>query len=520
MRSKETPRTEKISVRFSPPQAEIGDNGASMAPTRTGRAQRPVGPVVTRAAAVAALIVSAVTLVFPARDVQANGRFPSALFLTFGTGERSRSMALATTFGVLTSGDGGKSWRFACEEAVGHRSSLRWDMSLALTSGGALVAGLPDGLSVAAQDHCGFVRPATAPEEPVVDLAVDGSGRRLAAALNVPGAPSGVALSDDGGLTWRMGWASAGLAVLTVDFAPGDSRRLYLSGYVDDVPAILRSDDGGASFTRTAAQFAGALSVYIAAVDANRADTLYLRSEVRPRGTTLLRSDDGGASFQELIRTPNWMTGAAFAPDGRTMWAGSPGGNPGDGVFRSTDRGETWRRMAGGYTTLCLRYHEGVLYMCADGAGDGFAVGCSLDGGETFAPVLTWAEVVGPDGCPAGSSGRTACQAAWPMLRATLVPDGGQRMPSPGCPAAAPDAGAIDFSRGAEAPVADAAVAPSDAGLPADLAGRRGDRAGGGCNCRLGGGGPSSALAVPLVAAAFTARRCGRRGRWRPRGSS
>jgi hypothetical protein len=273
-------------------------------------------PTPRRAAMAAFLMVAAAA----AGGARANGRFPTALFLTFGPGADSSLMALETTFGLVSSSDGGRTWRYTCEEGVGFVSSLRWDMALAITAGGAVVAGLPDGLAVGGADRCAFDRPPSAPPEPVVDLASDASGRRLAAAVSALGMPSGVALSEDQGATWRMGWSSTELSPLTVDIAPSDGRRLYLTGYLGNTPALLRSDDGGATFARTAADFADSLGIYVSAVDPARPDVVYLRSEVRPRGVALLRSDDGGRSFRELIRTANRMTGAAMAPDGQSLW--------------------------------------------------------------------------------------------------------------------------------------------------------------------------------------------------------
>ena len=461
-----------------------------------------------RRSAMAAILVI-VAILAAAGGARANGRFPTALQLTFGPGARSPLMALETTFGLVSSSDGGRTWRYTCEEAVGFVSSLRWDMALAITAEGAVVAGLPDGLSVGGADRCAFDRPASAPPEPVVDLASDPSGRRLAAAVSALGTPPGVALSDDQGRSWRMGWSADGLTPLTVDIAPSDARRLYLSGYFGNTPVLLRSDDGGATFARTAAEFADSVGVYVTAVDPARPDTLYLRSELRPRGVALLRSDDGGRSFRELIRTGNRMTGAALAPDGQTMWVGSPGGDLQDGVFRTLDGGATWRRMAGGYTVLCLRHHDGILYMCGDGARDGFALGCSTDGGESFAAVLAWADLVGPEGCPAGSAGRTRCQTAWPPLRALLVPDGGRPPPSPGCQ---PGGGGAEGGAGDGAPALPDVSAPPDAAAadrPAAGPDARsgGDGGGKGCGCRVGGrAAPAGSLAL-LALAALSGRR-------------
>src|SRR6185312_15256176 len=104
----------------------------------------------------------------PAR---ANGRFPVALFLSVGPGEESTTFALSTTFGLVSSIDGGRTWQLTCEEGIGYDPRSTWDMTMAITAAG-LVVGVPDGVALAPQTSCTFARPAR-PFESAVDLAVD-----------------------------------------------------------------------------------------------------------------------------------------------------------------------------------------------------------------------------------------------------------------------------------------------------------------------------------------------------------
>ena len=426
-------------------------------------------------------VVAGAVLALLTADARANGRFPAARFLTLDP----PTIALATTFGVVSSGDGGRTWHFTCEEGLGFDSTLRWDPALAI-SGTTLTVGLPDGLSLGPSTGCAaFARPASATIDAVIDLSAD--GRRLAAAVAPVGAPNGVAISDDGGATWRLGWSRPDFSIVTVDFGP--EQRLYASGSLGNTPIVLRSDDGGATFTATAAAFPDSVFLYLAGVDPQNPDRLFARSDLRRGGTALLRSDDGGATFAELRRTTNPMTGFAFAPGATTLWSGSPGINPGDGVFRSTDGGKSWAQVAAGYTTLGLRHRDGVLYMCADGVRDPFALGCSTDGGITWKPMLTWNDLIGPDACPAGP-GRERCQAAWPPLRAQLVRDGGAPLARDRCLLPLPDAG-VTTPTTPDAATPDAN--PADAGdLP--------HAGGGGCACSADHASPSSLPLLLLVA--------------------
>jgi hypothetical protein len=182
------------------------------------------------------------------------------------------------------------------------------------------------------------------------------------------------------------------------------------------------------------------------------------------------------------VRTSNPMTGVAATLDGQSLWAGSPGTGERNGLFRSTDGGASWQKVNGAISPLCLRHRDGVLFVCADDAVDGFGLGYSRDGGAHFMPLVSWRQLIGPEGCPADSDGRKLCEADWPRLRRLLAP--------------AIDGGPLD------------APAATDAGGAADAV-VEGPPAAGGCACGVasrGGGG------MWLIFLLFWARR-GRRRR-------
>jgi photosystem II stability/assembly factor-like uncharacterized protein len=432
-----------------------------------------------------AIGLAAAAVLLATGSAGANGRYPTARFLAFAPGAavgpqgHPLVMALQTTFGIVSTSDGGARWHLACEAAIGFATD--WDPPLVISASEAVIAGLPSGLAVARPAYCAFDLPASAPVEPVLDLAIDGRGRRIVAAA----ASRGIAVSDDDGATWRRGAAVDRFLVSTIEIAPGHPERIYATGYLDASAVLLRSDDGGMTFAETTRDFMGGLSAYIAGVDAGDPEVIYLRIDLAEGGTTLARSADGGRTFLGLIRTNNPMTGVALAPDGRTLWAGSPGVSERDGIFRSTDAGATWQRVHQGVTPLCLRARGDLLYVCADNGRDGFALGYSRDGGATFAPLLAWKDLLGPEACPADTPGRFLCAGDWPRLRSTLVP----AVVDAGSPPA--DAG-VDASPPPSADGAGAAPVP-DAGVvfPPDE----------GCGCALGNRarGPRGALPLSLL---------------------
>ena len=404
-----------------------------------------------------------------APPAEANGRYPTARFMTFGPGATSTAIGLQTTFGYVFSGDAGKTWQLRCEEAIGFDPTETWDPPLVLTGNGGAVAGLPLGLSVAGASYCGFDQATSVPDEPILDLASDASGQKIVAATGPLSDPNGVWLSDDGGGTWRRGWSLANFLVLTVEVAPSNPQRMYASGLINsNTGALFMSDDGGATFTEKTRAFGRGAFVYISAVDPRNPDVVYVRVDLE-MGTALSRSDDGGATFRELKRSGNRMTGFAISGDGKDLWVGSPGDLPDNGIHHSSDSGATWQPMSGGHVVLCLRHHDGILYMCTSPEDtEGVALACSSNAGSTFNPVLTWADLAGPETCPAGSPGRDLCAPTWDALRSRLIPDGGTPPAGPrGCPrtptpdAAAPDTAPPDAP--APAPTAAADARPADA---------------------------------------------------------
>ncbi|MDO9018060.1 MAG: hypothetical protein Q8S73_12120 [Deltaproteobacteria bacterium] len=350
-------------------------------------------------------------------EAQANGRFPAANYFVAGPGERNDVLALRTTFGLVLSRDGGREWGWICEEA--YEAVGASDPSLSIGPDGNLVIATFMGLWGSDGAYCRWARPPGAPARGYADVTNTFDGRTMVA-LAGPNGDDTLVLSSDGGRSWTAGARiPTGYFSETADVAPNDPMRVYVTAYErGGLPVMLRSDDGGRTLRETTRDFSDAQGVYLAGVDPRRPDVLYVRAS-RGLGTLLLKSEDGGRSLRVVTETAAEMVGFALSDDGDTVWIAST--SRAEGIRRSV-RGGPFTRVGGDVGVKCLRYHAGLLFVCADEVTDGYALGCSRDGGEHIDPLLslrrlTGAPAVCGDSTPVGS----VCAPTWPTVSAPLL---------------------------------------------------------------------------------------------------
>src|SRR5262245_16878249 len=125
-------------------------------------------------------LASALLLSAPAH---ANGRFPAADQIAFAPGSVD-FVVVRVTFGLLLSKDGGKSWDWVCERALGYNRSEE-DPSIAVTGRTNLLLGVLDQFFVTEDQGCNWNRPGGELDGPstVVDLALDPADGATAFAL-------------------------------------------------------------------------------------------------------------------------------------------------------------------------------------------------------------------------------------------------------------------------------------------------------------------------------------------------
>jgi MYXO-CTERM domain-containing protein len=437
-------------------------------------------------ASFAAASLAAMALFAPS-PARANGRFPIADQLVVDPKDPTH-LVLRTTYGILGSNDSGKSWSWVCEAAVGYGGTQ--DPAMGVLGDGTVLAGVFEGLAVTHDRGCSWAM-AGGPlaQQYTIDVSVHHDDPSRGVAITSTGIGNGnfhVALAEtaDNGASWTLAGNAldTDFLALTVDVAPSDPNRVYLSGLVGKSlqPAMQRTDDRGKTWTITYLDAAYAKGTpFIAAIDPQNPDRVYLRLSMSPASAgdpddRMLVSDDGAVTFKEVYAGKDDLLGFALSPDGTRVALGGPK----DGIQMAAAKDLAFQQVSKLYTR-CLVWTPGGLYACANEFTDGFTLGLSKDDGKTFASVYHLSDLAQME-CPAGSPTPPACAPTWPAVCSTL----GVKPPACGD---APTTSSSSNSGGAS-------PAPST-----------------GCNCHIEPSAP--ALAGPLAALAIALGALLRRGR-------
>jgi hypothetical protein len=395
---------------------------------------------------------------------------------------------LRTTYGLVTSADRGKSWGYVCEKVIGYSGEL--DPGIGVTQGGRVLVALPDGLVASTDAACNFTRAPELEGRGMADVSVERDDPTRAVALEsteVSGQfTTRVHRSTDAGATWQPYGEPLPEAVLglTLDVAPANPMRIYVSGLVSDpgdggapattVGAVFASADAGQSWSRhdvPGSQYES--PPYIAAMHPTDPERFY----VRVYGASdpelpdfpedrLLFTDDGGATFVEILKRPSRLLGFALSPDGSGVYAGY--GNPYDtfqadkdtfGLYVASANDHVFSHVYAGHIG-CLAWGAGGFYECTEQDETGFELGVAPDPMQAFEPLLTTQQIQ-PAACHADT-----CANDWSFLCVRLG-------------LCASDAGA------------DGGTAPGDASVePGSASGEDG------CGCGTSGMGAHSALVL------------------------
>lgn len=252
----------------------------------------------------------------------------------------------------------------------------------------------------------------------VTDLAVDPTHANTVYAGVATG---GVWKSTDAGATFSPAWNPANPAAIGA-LAMTASGVLY-AGTGEANPGggsitfpgngVYRSADGGVTWTQSG--LAGSDRIGRIAADPSNSSRLFAAAtgNLFVAGGTrgLYRTTDGGTTWQLVLAGANSTTGAADvaidpANPNRVyaaMWdqirrpGGRVYGGTGSGIYRSTDGGTTWTRLAGGLPAantnlgrMAVAAGNGRLYASAvDTSGDFTGFWTSTSGGDTWTQITS-----------------------------------------------------------------------------------------------------------------------------------
>lgn len=379
-----------------------------------------------------ALVALTALVVCLARLAQANGAFPDSMGILLPV-EKPNVIIATTNFGLLVSEDGGATFGWICEEAVGTNAILYQlgappsDLVLAVAGGGlAYSADFGCSWNRSAGDITGaFVYDAFA--SPVDPL------RAYALARHT---------SYQSALESRDGYQLFGPEILrssgVYDYLSGiESSRsspetLYVTIYNNWPPpfrtSIARSYDGGATWERlfvAGDELNGLTARGLIAVDPVNEHRVYLRLANTIRGTEYLGiydddPDPESSTLRVALNMPSRMTAFLRQQDGTIIVGASNGAS-----FISTDQGATFDPWPHAPHLRALGERNGILYAVADNYVDGYAVGHSRDQGATWEGLFRFQQITGPKNCGQLAS---ICEGPWQTLRRTLgipLPDAG-----------------------------------------------------------------------------------------------
>jgi MYXO-CTERM domain-containing protein len=408
----------------------------------------------------------------------ANGRYPASNELVFSPASES-IVVLRTTFGILISHDGGTTWAWLCEDALGLSPAASEDPTLGLTASNTLIAGLYSGLQVSSDTGCDWSFVPGLMNQQVVDIAVRSGSPHSAVALvstfsatAVPDSSVGYSTqlyeTTDDGATWSAlgGPFDPTVAVTTVDVAASDPNRVYITGFRSSAlftPVLFVSLDHGTSWSDHAMPpLSHDVGAYIGAVDPQQADLVYVRTAGAPNAggrSRLFVTRDQGKSFETVLSLPGSMLGFALSPDGSTVYAGIEKGGlfvaSRDELLAAADGGSLPPvgdaggaaspafRQTSGIHVRCLATRGAELWACSDEV-SGFIAGASLDDGASFAPKLHLDGIAGPIACAADATAAECSGAPWQQVCQTLKACAGDAGSDGGASdAAIEDAGSI-----------------------------------------------------------------------------
>lgn len=369
-----------------------------------------------------------------ATSAEANGRFPAAVSVVESPDDPD-TILVGATFGLLLSRNGGVTWHWVCEPALGYSS--QWDPIYAVEAGsGTFAATTYRGMRVSDDGGCTWEpRGGEHEQDWISGLAVRDDGAWLLSSAS-GGRANGVFLTTDDAGTFEPTDLQSDTELFRKVLVSGS--RAWVGGYsVSPVEsAIYTSDDAGEHWSATSLFFEGTAGLVPLGVDPSNPEVFYYSL---PTATSweLQRTTDGGATAQTLLTLGEPWLAFAVSLDGGTVLAGARQG----GVQKSTDGGQTFEPAPVQLQAECFARAGERVYACGHNWEDGFAVGRSDDWGDSWEPIFRFVDIAGALPCPDGTPVAEECAPTFYLLCEQFGLEG------PGCERPPdPDGGADDGS--------------------------------------------------------------------------
>jgi hypothetical protein len=323
-------------------------------------------------------------------DAQAHGGGFDIRALSVNPADTQQLWAVVTGWGLMRSPDGGGSWGWLCEEALGVDEV--YDV-MALEDGSALV-GTSDGLWHL--DGCDSQR--------LPEMSTDTQVTRV---LRAPdGAALAIGLGLDVGSIWRC--TADGCAVselsgdeifpksLSCDRAGDCYATTVLEGSL--AASLLRSSDQGRSWEGLASWPDGTIDPRVLY---NAGDLVLVWERPREEGAAepvISRSIDGGQSFESVLvagYSSDTTMGLVLVPQSGELVVSSPVSAR---TWRSRDDGRSWEETSTWAPTVaCGEWSDEATWACADHLAEGIDAAYTEDGLSWY-PIACLEEAV-PDAC-------------------------------------------------------------------------------------------------------------------------
>jgi len=443
---------------------------------------------------------------------RANGAFPDSQSIMTPE-SRPHEIRLATNFGIISSDDDGRTWVWSCERPETNNGSL-YQMGPAPMNRIYVISS--EGLAMSADDSCGWtVAGGAVAGTTVSDAFPDptNASRVLAVAATAgeAGIHYAVLESSDGGATFgpTRYAAASGDNITGVEIARSAPSTVYVAMTSGStfLPKLARSTDGGASWNveDLSAKLPTKTSlIRLVAVDPQNADRVYLRVR-SPAGEAfaVALAGAGGFTVTTPLTFPDGILSAyARLASGTIVLAAAVG--LAEVGYRSTDGGASFQPLPAPPSVRALSARGTTLYVVADNVVDGYAVGTSVDEGQSWRALMRYEQIAAIQSCV-----KQLCQVDC-IARA----DTGQ-WSEDFCAAtapASPDAGSTPSDGGdasSDAASDASSDASSDAGGGADASVTPPPTSG--CGCAVGAGVAPGALAFALLLIALAGGRRQRR---------